>query len=94
MMQIRIEIQLITFYLMRMRIQVTYLMRMRIQIQVTKMMRILHADPQHWLLNGGALPSARGDEAESLGLYGDAGALDVLLHVPVDKGRFPRRMVP
>jgi hypothetical protein len=46
-------------------------------------------DPQHWLL-----PSARGDEAESLGLYGDTGALDMLLHVPVDKGRFPRRMVP
>jgi hypothetical protein len=40
------------------------------------------------------VPSAGGDEAESLGLYGDTGALDVLLHVPVDKGGFPRRMVP
>ncbi len=46
------------------------------------------------LLNGGASPSARGDKAEALGLNGDTGALDVLLHVPVDKRRFPRRMVP
>jgi hypothetical protein len=46
------------------------------------------------LLNGGASPSARGDKAEALSLDGDTGALDVLLHVPVDKGRLPRRMVP
>jgi hypothetical protein len=36
----------------------------------------------------------KADKAESLGLYGDTGALRVLLHVPVDKRRFPRRMVP
>jgi hypothetical protein len=33
------------------------------------------------------------DKTEALGLYGDTGALDVLLHVPVDKRRFPRRFV-
>ncbi len=59
------------------------------RIQGSKMHWIADPDPQHWLL-----PSARGDKAETLGLYGDTGALDVLLHVPVDKGRFPRRMVP
>ena len=36
----------------------------------------------------------KADKAESLGLYGDTGALDVLLHVPVDKGIPPLRMVP
>jgi hypothetical protein len=36
----------------------------------------------------------KADKAEALSLYGDTGALDMLLHVPVDKGRFPRRMVP
>jgi hypothetical protein len=36
----------------------------------------------------------KADETKALCLYGDTGALDVLLHVQVDKGRFPRRMVP
>ncbi len=34
------------------------------------------------------------DKAEALGLCDDTGALDVLLHIPVDKGGFPRGMVP